>query len=136
MDNFRTEARKIMNHARVNYDTSGQICDEYEDAVIAGYKALLSQATQEAAEEAVQEFCIEIQRKVQLEFDAGGRYPGHLIDPWVDVARPIIYSKARLNTQSQEKEAERVRSQPESQTNHATSKRASPGQPSIEGEQS
>jgi mannose/cellobiose epimerase-like protein (N-acyl-D-glucosamine 2-epimerase family) len=47
--------------------------------------------------EAIEEFCTDIQRKVRLEFEGGGRYPGHLIEPWTDVVRPIIYSHAKSN---------------------------------------
>lgn len=40
---------------------------------------------------AIQAFCQEIADKIRLEYQARGRYPGHIIDPWIDVARPIIY---------------------------------------------
>lgn len=53
--------------------------------------------------EAVVKFAYEIQKKVKLEFEGGGRYQGHLIDPWVDVARPIIYAKASELKANQEK---------------------------------
>lgn len=46
-------------------------------------------------ERAVQEFAADIQRKVDLEYQAGGRYPGHIIEPWSDVVRPIINKAAR-----------------------------------------
>jgi hypothetical protein len=52
---------------------------------------------------AIQGFCADIASEVSLEFAAGGRYPGHIIDPWTDVVRPIIYKRAQLSKESNDK---------------------------------
>lgn len=59
-------------------------------------EAALARLIADREKAAVQKFAYDIQRKVKLEFEMGGRYPGHIIDPWTDVARPIIYAKAQL----------------------------------------
>lgn len=66
---------------------------------------LASQATA-AQERAEVEFCQKIDDKVRLEFEAGGRYPGHLIEPWQDVVRPMIYAKLASLPKPEQKEQE------------------------------
>jgi hypothetical protein len=83
-----------------------EILDKSND-LLNRYRTEFKQAISEriAAErvEAVQEFAAGIQRKVDLEYKAGGRYPGHIIQPWEDVVRPLI-NKAALTPQASEGE--------------------------------
>lgn len=53
-------------------------------------KRIIKALRKEFRQEGKVELADQIARKVSLEFAGGGR-PGHLIDPWVDVARPILY---------------------------------------------
>lgn len=65
-------------------------CQKEVDHAIAAMQKLFTAEV----ERAVQKFAADIQRKVDLEYRAGGRYPGHLIEPWADIVRPIINKAA------------------------------------------
>ncbi len=43
-----------------------------------------------AVEEARIELATDLLRKVKLEYEAGGRYPGHIILPWEEIVRPEL----------------------------------------------
>lgn len=50
---------------------------------------LLREYQSDSNKAAVKDFASEIKRKVKLEYESGGKYPGHIIDPYNDVVRPI-----------------------------------------------
>lgn len=90
-DRFEQEAEAaIQSHIDKHYFTPKELSDELAERD--GY-------WRSEVEQAVARFASDIQRKVHLEYQAGGRYPGHLIEPWADVVRPIINREAaKLST--------------------------------------
>lgn len=67
--------------------------------IIAGQRA----AVEATKEESVQDFCQRIADAVRLMYESGGR-PGHIIDPWSEIVRPIVYGKLQRPTESVEEE--------------------------------
>jgi len=55
---------------------------------------LISARDERLKEEAINEFCADLQHKVELSFDI---HPRHIIVmPWEDTVRPIVYKRAAL----------------------------------------